>query len=437
MSLESLVVFEPNFDNSNPYPYRSMNTEDFSINYEDGFKSKRELYLYLLSLKDKKDFTFSKVANLLIEGSSRYLHKAYAEDGFIFDKQTFLVAEDIPKIREVILANGFERDFVKNTTDEDYIKSNNSYHELFIKYSNNFIPLAAIVLLDTTDKTSGYDLKIMYVGRVDIGLEIKPKLLPLLKERKYLPTFRILRDIVMYPDGPDVRFRDEIIKPDAELAHESFYPWLAEHPKYKTIADFAHAYINGSSPVAVFYGPTGTGKTTFSRSIVKETNAVVLSTSDQNYATNPALFEAYKDMIEVARKNGDKRPYILLIEDVDSLLFSRISGNREMSRLLNETKGIAPNKDIKIIFSTNLTKLDQIDTALLRPGRCFATFDFRKLSLEEALNVRKHLKYEAIDLSYLVKDGTISLAEAIEEHEVKEVEAESVKNTPTSKTFHF
>ena len=81
MSLESLVVFEPNFDNSNPYPYRSMNTEDFSINYEDGFKSKRELYLYLLSLKDKKDFTFSKVANLLIEGSSRYLHKAYAEDG--------------------------------------------------------------------------------------------------------------------------------------------------------------------------------------------------------------------------------------------------------------------------------------------------------------------------------------------------------------------
>ena len=94
-------------------------------------------------------------------------------------------------------------------------------------------------------------------------------------------------------------------------------------------------------------------------------------------------------------------------------------------------------KDIKIIFSTNLTKLDQIDTALLRPGRCFATFDFRKLSLEEALNVRKHLKYEAIDLSYLVKDGTISLAEAIEEHEVKEVEAVSEKNTPTLKTFHF
>ena len=45
----------------------------------------------------------------------------------------------------------------------------------------------------------------------------------------------------------------------------------------------------------------------------------------------------------------------------------------------------------KIVFSTNLPNVGDLDEALVRPGRCFARVFMRKLTAEEAVALAKEL----------------------------------------------
>ena len=54
------------------------------------------------------------------------------------------------------------------------------------------------------------------------------------------------------------------------------------------------------------------------------------------------------------------------------LLKARTSGNEDMHRFLGIADGIARAQSRKIIFTTNLPNITDIDPALIRPGRCFA-----------------------------------------------------------------
>jgi ATP-dependent 26S proteasome regulatory subunit len=92
----------------------------------------------------------------------------------------------------------------------------------------------------------------------------------------------------------------------------------------------------------------------------------------------------------------------------------REDGNSTMSALLNATSGIIPT-NVKIIISTNLTSLNKVDQALLRPGRTFKVLQFKNLNVEQAVNVRSSMNLEPVDFSTAGKE--ISLAEAINWHE--------------------
>ena len=71
--------------------------------------------------------------------------------------------------------------------------------------------------------------------------------------------------------------------------------------------------------------------------------------------------------------------------------------------------------------------MKDVDTALMRPGRCFAKINIPKITIEEANVVRKELGYDDFDLTHLAVDGKVSLAEAIEEMRIIE-EAKNVKD---------
>lgn len=65
-------------------------------------------------------------------------------------------------------------------------------------------------------------------------------------------------------------------------------------------------------------------------------------------------------------------------------LKSRSDGNTMMHRFLNVGDGLVTTKGKKMIFSTNLPSIRDIDSALVRPGRCFDILSFDQLSQEEA-----------------------------------------------------
>ena len=72
-----------------------------------------------------------------------------------------------------------------------------------------------------------------------------------------------------------------------------------------------------------------------------------------------------------------------VVEDVDHLLTPRVDGNTEMHRFLAVADGVVRAQGRKIIFTTNLPNIGDLDEALVRPGRCFATVRTRVLAAAE------------------------------------------------------
>ena len=73
-----------------------------------------------------------------------------------------------------------------------------------------------------------------------------------------------------------------------------------------------------------------------------------------------------------------------LIEDADHLLKPRADGNEHLHRFLTIADGVVRSQGRKIIFSTNLPNVGDLDEALIRPGRCFARVHVRNLTAAEA-----------------------------------------------------
>ena len=134
----------------------------------------------------------------------------------------------------------------------------------------------------------------------------------------------------------------------------------------------------------LLYGPPGTGKTLIAKAVAHETNArfmrVVGSELVQKYIGEGArlvreLFDLAKKDMEPDKKEEDKTPTIIFIDEIDAVGASRTeantSGDREVQRtllqLLAEMDGFENLGNVKIIAATN--RIDILDEALLRPGR--------------------------------------------------------------------
>jgi ATP-dependent 26S proteasome regulatory subunit len=76
-----------------------------------------------------------------------------------------------------------------------------------------------------------------------------------------------------------------------------------------------------------------------------------------------------------------------VIEDADHLLMARANGNVDLHRFLAVADGVVRAQGRKIIFTTNLPNIGDIDEALVRPGRCFSTVRTRALERCEAASL--------------------------------------------------
>jgi SpoVK/Ycf46/Vps4 family AAA+-type ATPase len=139
-------------------------------------------------------------------------------------------------------------------------------------------------------------------------------------------------------------------------------------------------YLASRESVLILQGPPGTGKTRLVRAILaalsthKGDSARVLYTADQRALDNDEIF------VEFITGSHDA----FVIEDADHLLMARANGNVDLHRFLAIADGVVRAQGRKIIFTTNLPNVGDIDDALVRPGRCFATVRTRALERDEA-----------------------------------------------------
>ena len=146
------------------------------------------------------------------------------------------------------------------------------------------------------------------------------------------------------------------------------------------VADFIRAYLAAPDSVLLLLGPPGGGKTRLVREILSAISRRKGENADIMYTTDKRALAS--DLMFVQFVTGSHDAFV--IEDSDLLLKARTSGNEEMHRFLGIADGIARAQSRKIIFTTNLPNINDIDPALIRPGRCFAVKQVRSLTPEEA-----------------------------------------------------
>lgn len=148
------------------------------------------------------------------------------------------------------------------------------------------------------------------------------------------------------------------------------YPFL----KGESLESYYERYMASSANILLLIGPPGTGKTTFIRGLLSHTNSSAMVTYDAAILEKDYLF---------ARFIEDDCA-VMVLEDSDAFLKSRSDGNTMMHRFLNVGDGLVTTKGKKLVFSTNLPSIRDIDSALVRPGRCFDVLTFDTLKVEEA-----------------------------------------------------
>ncbi|KAJ1987958.1 AAA ATPase cdc48 [Dimargaris cristalligena] len=190
-----------------------------------------------------------------------------------------------------------------------------------------------------------------------------------------------------------------------ELQETVQYP--VEHPE--KFLKFGMAPSKG----VLFYGPPGCGKTLLAKAIANECQANFISIKGPELLTM-WFGESEANVRDVFDKARAAAPCVMFFDELDSIAKARGNsagdaggaGDRVLNQILTEMDGMNAKKNVFVIGATN--RPDQIDPALLRPGRLDQLIyiplpdEASRLSVLKA-TLRKSPVSSSVDLSLMAK----------------------------------
>lgn len=186
---------------------------------------------------------------------------------------------------------------------------------------------------------------------------------------KKMNNIRLLRVTQMGYDLSD--FSVETIK-DFSLEEQYNDDFAVEDEKIRK-------FINEEkSGIIILHGEKGTGKSTYINHLINinpEKMFIYFPSALVPLLGEPAFTDFFPRL-----KNS-----ILILEDCENALRSRESagGNSAVNQLLNLSDGLLKSLGIKFICTFNAPP-EEIDEALLRKGRLFSKYEFKKLDAEKS-----------------------------------------------------
>ncbi len=161
------------------------------------------------------------------------------------------------------------------------------------------------------------------------------------------------------------RFSDVAGLADAKKSLNIFVEYLKNTKQFNDIGATMPKGI-------ILYGPPGTGKTHLAKAFAGESGLNFVSASGSQFLQG-YVGEGAKTVRKVFALARSKKPCVLFIDEFDSIATSRQAPNSKtleyVNQLLVELDGVndEANEGLIIIAATN--RLDEIDTAVTRPGR--------------------------------------------------------------------
>lgn len=217
-------------------------------------------------------------------------------------------------------------------------------------------------------------------------------------------------------DGIDYNYFEEKSVPSLNVTS---YPYI------KDIIKKIDEYILSNESVLLLIGPPGTGKTSLIRYILSRYNTL-MNVKPLRIDDAPTIRRRFSEDSSYVYYTAEERVLqsdqmfisfatqaqaLMVLEDIDIHLSARNEGNVFMYKLLGSSDGLIKNVNRKIIISTNLPNVKDIDDALIRPGRCFGVFEFRKLNLEESITCLQELEYLEPDAGFKEKAHQLQFVE--------------------------
>ncbi len=201
---------------------------------------------------------------------------------------------------------------------------------------------------------------------------------------KITEQFEIVENVIEWMYSTDGQSIEVPLRGD-RIPVDEMYPWLGS----ESLTSYYERYMQSDASILLLIGPPGTGKTTFIRGLLHHTKQSAIVTYDANILSKDYVFAGFIE--------GDRS--IMVIEDADNFLGNRSEGNGMMHKFLNVGDGLVSTKNKKLIFSTNLPSIKDIDPALIRPGRCFDIVNFEPLTNEQANVLSTKLGVNRTDLN--------------------------------------
>lgn len=287
----------------------------------------------------------------------------------------------VPTGHEFVAVSESTYDHVKKLNHNKALKSGASYiyKELLLKitekeFDDFIIESTKSYSVIQTGEDSGYmvgkEITIEFNGRRTLcTFKITGESNNVLQAIKYYSNkFEVVTTAIEWMYSPE-GYTMKIPLSNDKLPIQEMYPFLTT-----SLSEYYENFFTSSASILVLIGPPGTGKTTFLRGMLQHYGSNALVTYDASILAKDYIFANFLE--------GDND--VMVIEDADNFLGNRTDGNELMHKFLNVGDGLITMNNKKLIFSTNLPSVSDIDPALIRPGRCFDVLKFNMLTRVEA-----------------------------------------------------